>query len=147
MKKFILTALAAGALAAGTAAQAQDIGSIIGSIFGVPSYSYGATPATVAQVYTDQYGRRFYYDQYGRQVYMQDQQQQRIVGYDSWGRPVYGSTYGYGTNTQQIVGYDSWGRPIYGNSGTYAYGGAYSDRDRDGVPDAYDRYPDNPRYR
>jgi hypothetical protein len=153
MKKLIATAVAAGALAAGGAASAQDLGGVIANIlgFGQPTYnqqygyggygnsypSYGGGysnyggPAVVApqtQMYQDQYGRQFYYDQYGRQVYVQTQTQQ-----------------------QQIVGYDQWGRPVYGNSGTYAYGGGSTwgntwDRDGDGVPDSRDRYPNDRRY-
>lgn len=139
MKKFVLTAIAAGALAAGTAASAQDLGSVLGSIFGYgqPTYSQ-STPAVVAgaqQVYTDSYGRQFYYDQYGRQVFVTSSvQQQQIVGYDSYGRPIYGQ--------------------VYGNSGTYAYGGQYGqygqyprwDRDGDGVRNRDDRWPDDARY-
>lgn len=162
MKKLIATSIAACALAAGGAASAQDLGSVLANILGLgmPTYQQG-TPAVVAgQVYADQYGRRFYYDQYGRQVYLQSSQ--HIVGYDSWGRPIYGST-----NTRQIIGYDSWGRPIYGQSGAYGQGygqsgtygqsGAYAyggsvygsswDRDGDGVANRHDRWPDDPRYR
>lgn len=139
MKKFVLTALAAGALAAGTAASAQDLGAVLGSIlgYGQPTYSYG-TPAVVAgtqQVYVDTYGRQYYYDQYGRQVYVNNGvQQQQIVGYDQWGRPIYGQVYGNS-------GY------AYGSQ--YAYGGQYRrwDRDGDGVANRDDRYPDDPRWR
>lgn len=140
MKKFVLTAIAAGALAAGTAASAQDLGTVLGSIFGYgqPTYSQGI-PAVVAgtqQVYTDNYGRQYYYDQYGRQVYVNNGvQQQQIVGYDQWGRPIYGQVYGNS-------GY------VY-NNGQYAYGGQYRrwDRDGDGVANRDDRYPDDPRWR
>lgn len=130
MKKLIATALAAGALAASGAASAQDFGSIIANIFGIgtPTYNYGyGTPAVVAprqQIYADTYGRQFYYDQYGRQVYLNN-------------------------GTQQIVGYDSWGRPIYGQAGQYAYGTRpYNswDRDGDGVANSRDRWPDHRNY-
>jgi hypothetical protein len=147
MKKWIATALAAAALTAGTAAMAQDLGTIIGSIFGLGN----GTPAVVAgstTVYQDTHGRRFYYDQYGRQVYMQDPQQQ-ILGYDSYGRPIYSQS-----QQQQIVGYDSYGRPIYGAPPrAYVYGGgtsgpyARNDRDGDGVVNWQDRWPDDRRYR
>ena len=146
MKKFVLTAIAAGALAVGTAASAQDLGSVLGSIlgYGQPTYSQ-STPAVVAgaqQVYTDSYGRQFYYDQYGRQVYVTGSvQQQQIVGYDQWGRPVYGTasagSYAYGANNYPYP------------NGDYAYGtGTYRrwDRDGDGVPNSRDRWPDDPRY-
>jgi hypothetical protein len=142
MKKFIATAIAAGAMVAGGAASAQDLGSIIAGVlgFGQPQYSYGQPhygygqpqysyggPAVVAgaqQMYIDQYGRTFYYDQWGRQVFVQGAQQQQ----------------------QQIVGYDQWGRPVYGTSGQYAYGNRSWDRDGDGVSNSRDRWPDDRRY-
>jgi hypothetical protein len=134
MKKFITAAVAAGALAAGGAASAQDFGSIIANIFGFgqptytqPNYGYGtyggpAVVAPQAQIYADQYGRRFYYDQYGRQVYLNTAPQQQIIGYDSYGRPVYGSTHAYSGT------YNSW------------------DRDGDGIANTRDRWPDDRRY-
>jgi hypothetical protein len=146
MKKFVLTAIAAGALAAGTAASAQDLGTVLGSIFGYgqPTYSQGI-PAVVAgtqqgTVYTDSYGRQFYYDQYGRQVFMNNTNTQQIVGYDQWGRPVYGST------SASVYGANNYPYP----NGNYAYGsGTYRrwDRDGDGIANRDDRYPDDPRYR
>lgn len=153
MKKFILSAVAAGALAVGGAASAQDLGTVINSIFGIgtPTYNYGyggSTPAVVAgttygttpyygqapyygstnQVYVDQYGRQVYIDQYGRQVIVQQQQ------------PNYGGTV-YGSGVQ----YDQWGRPIYG---TYGSNSGYRswDRDGDGVANTSDRWPDDRRY-
>jgi hypothetical protein len=134
MRKLIATALAAGAMAAGGAASAQDFGSVIANIFGVgtPTYSYGyGTPAVVAgstQIYADSWGRRFYYDQYGRQVYLSSAPQQPYAGYDAWGRPIYGSGY-------------------YAYGGRYgSYGGRNWDRDGDGVANARDRWPNDPRY-
>ena len=130
MKKFIATAVAAGALAAGGAASAQDLGSVLLNILGIGTQTHGyGAPAVVApqaQIYVDQYGRRFYYDQIGRQVYLQD-------------------------GGSQIIGYDSWGRPIYGQARTYGYGnyGAYGnswDRDGDGIANTRDRWPNDPRY-
>ena len=155
MKKFILSAVAAGALAVGGAASAQDLGAVVSSLFGfgAPSYPTYSTsqPAVVAgtgygqygyygnhntypgtsQVYVDQYGRQFSYDQYGRQVYVQPSTNYGIVGYDQWGRPVYGTTSTtttYGT-TQYPYGYS---RP--------------GDRDGDGVANINDRWPDDRRY-
>lgn len=131
MKKFVASAIAAAALAAGGAASAQDLGSIIANVFGLGTTTYG-TPAVVAtqpgqQIYADQYGRQFYYDQYGRMVYLNSQTQQ-IVGYDSWGRPVYSAS------TQ----------PYYGSN---RYDGRNSwDRDGDGVADVRDRWPSDSRY-
>jgi hypothetical protein len=155
MKKLIVMAAAAGALAVGGAASAQDFGSVLGSIFGfgTPQYSYGtpqypygapqypyggSSPAVVAgtvpygsTVYVDQYGRQVHVDQWGRHVVIQQQPQSStyIVGYDQWGRPIYGAS-PYGSNT-------------YGN---YAYANP-NDRDGDGVLNRYDRWPDDRRYR
>lgn len=147
MKKFILTAVAAGALAVGGAASAQDLGSVLGNLFGFgtqtyPTYNSGI-PAVVAgtqgsTVYTDQYGRHIYYDQYGRQVIQQQNSYSNpvilpnptIIGYDQWGRPVYGQSQ-YGTTTR------------YGN---YAYGTSTWDRDGDGIANTRDRWPDDRRY-
>lgn len=85
MKKFILSAVAVGALAVGGAASAQDLGGVIGSIFG-----FGTPPATVqpGSIYIDQYGRQVAVDQFGRHRLLQSAV--GIVGYDAWGRPVYG---------------------------------------------------------
>lgn len=159
MKKFIATALAAGAMAAGGAASAQDFGTVINSLFGfgTPSYSYG-TPAVVAgaqtQVYVDQYGRQFTYDQYGRQVYLNSStQSQVIVGYDSWGRPIYGSaqTYGgaqvYGSNQYPYTyGSGNTASQYPYSYGNYAYGSRSWDRDGDGIANSRDRWPDDSRY-
>ena len=130
MKKIIVAALAAGGLTLGAAASAQDLGAVISNIFGA------GTPAVVAgtvpygsSVYTDQYGRQVYLDQYGRQVLVQPSQSYGIIGYESWGQPIYG-TIGPGNAT-------------YGN---YAYVNP-RDRDRDGVINRHDRWPDDPRYR
>ncbi len=166
MKKFILTAVAAGALAVGGAASAQDIGTVIGSLFGFgqpayPSYSTGI-PAVVAgtQPYNTQpygtyganvygnntyggttYGSQVYVDQYGRQVTI-----------DQYGRHVLVQP---NTGSYAITGYDQWGRPIYGTTTygnttygatTYGYSGRTWDRDGDGVANAQDRWPDDRRY-
>jgi hypothetical protein len=144
MKKFILTAVATGALAFGGAASAQDVGSAILNLFGLgqPTYNYGygygAPSVAQGQVYRDTYGRTFYYDQYGRQVYLNNYSApQTIMGYDQWGRPVYngGQTYSYGGNYPY---------------GAYSYGGNYSSRswdyDGDGVDNSRDRWPNDPRY-
>lgn len=145
MKKIILGAVAAGALAIGGTAAAQDLGAVLSNIFGYPSYptyptqpAYGPSiPAVVAgtqpygygagstTIYTDQYGRQYYYDQYGQQVIVSQGQTSQIVGYDSWGRPVYGTT-------------------RYNN---YALGGTNWDRDGDGIANTRDRWPDDRRYR
>ena len=127
MKKFIAMAVAAGGLALGGAASAQDLGQVITNIlgFGAPSYIF-SQPAD-RTIYSDQYGQRFYYDDDGRKVIVQSN--------------VYGAT-PYG-----ITGYDAWGRPIYGGVlGNYAQANR-ADRDGDGVTNRFDRWPDDPRYR
>ena len=123
MKKFILSAVAAGALAAGGAASAQDLGGVIGSIFG-----FGTPPVALqpGSVYIDQYGRQVAIDQFGRHRLLQS-----AVG---------------------IVGYDAWGRPVYGNIGARSGNAAVNatvhaaqtrDNDGDGVPNMYDRMPND----
>jgi hypothetical protein len=156
MKKWILSTVAAGALAVGGAASAQDLGSVInsviGSVFGTQqSYSYGTNT-----YYTDQYGRTIYVDQYGRHLIAQPN---AGVTYDQWGRPVYNSQVYQGQVYQGQVyngGYGSYGYstapqyPAYGTygSGNYAYGyGTNSwDRDGDGISNSRDRWPDDRRY-
>lgn len=136
MKKTIAMAVAAGALAVGGAASAQDLGTVISNLFGFgqPTYtvpavpavpSYGDQPAVVAS--TVPYGGRVYIDPYGRQVYM-----------DQYGRQIVAQS-----NTYGITGYDAFGRPVYGTVGNVAL----NDRDGDGVPNYRDRWPDDPRYR
>jgi hypothetical protein len=148
MRKFILSAVAAGAVAFAGAASAQGFGGVLNDLFGFGRPAYptqsGATPAVVAgaqpygsSVYVDPYGRQVTVDPYGRQVVVQPNRgAYGITGYDAWGRPVYGSApvpYGY--------------RGDYGNHGNYAYAGQPGDKDGDGVPNVHDRYPDDARYR
>ncbi|HET8746029.1 MAG TPA: hypothetical protein VFM98_10515 [Ramlibacter sp.] len=133
MKKYIAMAVAAGALGVGGAASAQDFGTVIGNLFGFgqPTYTYPSygrdIPAVVAgtvpygstnRVFIDQYGRQVYIDAYGRQVLAQPS-----------------TPYG-------VTGYDAWGRPIYGNVAL----ADPNDRDRDGMPNYRDRWPDDSRY-
>jgi hypothetical protein len=130
MKKTILAAVAAGALAVGGAAGAQDLGSIISNIFGLGQSVYGNGPLvgsvpSGATIYADQYGRQFYYDQYGRPVFVEG-------------------------GTQPIVGYDNQGRALYGGTvfpGQYGAQSGLVDRDGDGVADVHDRWPNDSRYR
>jgi hypothetical protein len=143
MKKTILSAVAAGALAVGGAASAQDlgtaIGNVLGSVFGAPTYNYGnngyyghgtAIPGVVATpsygyntTYVDAYGRQVYVDPYGRHIVQQNHNLYGGVTYDAWGRPVYNQSYG-----------------------TYAYGGNSWDRDGDGIANTRDRWPNDRRY-
>ena len=161
MKKIFLTAVAAGALAAGGAASAQGFGASISNLFGfgTPQYSYGtqypytySTPSTPAVVAGTQpyYGQRYYgnnqpynttyVDQYGRQVYV-DQSGRHIVQSNVYGGTVHGGTTVY-------QGTDAWGRPVYNTApyGTYAYGGNAWDSDGDGIANTRDRWPSDRRY-
>lgn len=138
MKKLIFSVVAAGALAIGGVASAQDLSAVLGSIFGVSPSPYGGIPAVVAgaqpygsTVYVDPYGRQVYVDQYGRQVQVQP---------NPYGTSVYGNV---------VIGYDAYGRPVYGSSSNYAYNDRrfyYRDRDGDGVANVSDRWPDNPNF-
>ena len=112
MKKFILSAVAAGALAIGSAASAQDLGTVITEILrNTQTQQYG-------NVYYDQWGRQVYIDQYGRQV---------LVNPNVYGNSVYGNT---------VV--DQLGRIISGVP--YGYGvPTQGDHDGDGVPDSVDK--------
>ena len=85
MKKFILAAAAAAALGAGGAASAQNIGDVLANVLGYGNPVYSNAPN--ATIHTDRYGRQYYYDGYGRQVFLQSNP---IVGYDRWGRALYG---------------------------------------------------------
>lgn len=192
MKKIILSAVAAGALAVTGAASAQGFGNAIDNVFS-SIFGYGssnATPAVVAgaganqTVYVDPYGRHFYYDTYGRQVFVDGSvgTSSRTV-IDPYGRQVvldaYGSyldpygvrmhvdAYGRHVRMDQYGSYrDQWGRTVYlganrqplyveengrlaaisGTYGTLASNDGW-DRDRDGVANNQDRYPDDYRYR
>ncbi|HEY0824538.1 MAG TPA: hypothetical protein VGD76_12175 [Ramlibacter sp.] len=118
MKKFILSAVAAGALAIGSAASAQDIGSVLGAILGAGQQPYGS-------VYIDRYGRQVGIDQFGRHVLLQSN---GIVGYDAWGRAIYGNVLGSGNRAvDQVV------RSVQ-----------LGDNDGDGVLNMHDRLPNDP---
>jgi hypothetical protein len=156
MKKFILSAVAVGALAFGGAASAQDLGGVVSNILGslgFPTQNYGYGTVLPGVVAPSQ--GTVYIDQYGRQVLVQPQA--NVYGANNYG----GTT--YGTTTSGVVAYDSAGRPLYrdayGNytytqpyaysqpfGGAYAYSGRTWDRDGDGIANARDRWPDDRRY-
>jgi hypothetical protein len=121
MKKFIFSAVAAGALAFGGAAAAQDLGAILSNIlgFGVPHQSQqGAAPVEhgpQGSIYRDGYGRNVVVEPNGRQVVVPGE-----VALDAYGRPMY--------------------RDASGNWSFVASGSPY-DSDGDGVNDRYDRSP------
>jgi hypothetical protein len=121
MKKFILGAIAAGALAASSVASAQwgnGINNAISSIFGYGGSS-GSTPAVVAganqSIQVDAYGRRFYHDQWGRQVFVDN----NMGTYGSYGVPGSYGSYGVGSGPGRILT-DAYGRPVtMDEHGTY----------------------------
>ena len=126
MKKFIFSAVAAGALAFGSTASAQDLGAILSNILGFGQPNYGAVEQGVVvtphgQVHTDAYGRRVYVDPNGRQYGIP---QGAEVANDAYGRPMYRDAYG------------RW---------AYVVSGSPYDRDGDGVADNGDRWPDDRR--
>ena len=135
MKKTILTAVAAGAIAICGAASAQDLGTVLGTLLGYGSPVY-TNPTVVngvqyQSVYTDRYGRQVGIDQNGNHVVLQASNYGRcgIVGHDAVGNPIYGPT--------RYGGYACPGTVWGVNNG---------DRDGDGVADARDRWPDNRRH-
>jgi hypothetical protein len=137
-KKFILSALAFGALAIGGTAQADvidGVGNAISRIFGVP---YDARPAgSVSGLYTDANGRRYHIDGAGRAIAL-DHGTVR----DQYGRTIY-----LGANNQPMYIEQNGQLIPYGAvAGTYAMGPSY-DVDGDGVANPYDRYPSDSRYR
>jgi len=122
MKKFILTAAAVAAMGIGGAASAQNLGDVLANVLG-----YGAPGTTTSPyntIHTDRYGRQFYYDGNGRQVFLQNNP---IVGYDRWGRALYG--------------HRSWAIP-----GGRRDNSTPDDIDGDGVANNQDRNPGDSRY-
>ena len=173
MKKLIASAVAAGALAFGGAASAQDLGSVIANVlgfgqptynhgygypssnYGYPNYSYGSHnqyggnvtyPAVVAQ---QPYGtQNVYVDRYGRQVHIDQYGRHVLVQQPS--NQLYSAGYdSYG----RAIYRDAWGNHVYSNGARY-HGSVYSqarsnshwDRDGDGVANHQDRWPDDRRY-
>lgn len=137
MKKSILAAAAVAAFSLGGLAQADvidGVGNTISRIFGVPYDPRPPAAAPGGQFYTDAYGRRIHIDAAGRHVPLD-----RYGSYrDQWGRTVY-----LGANNQPAY-IEQDGRLI--PYGSVAMGGA-RDNDRDGVPNRWDRAPNDPRWR
>jgi hypothetical protein len=76
MKKFILSAVAAGALAIGGVAQADvidSVGNAISRLFGVPYAPVAEASVPLAQYnsYRDAWGRTVYLDAYNRPIYIE----------------------------------------------------------------------------
>lgn len=93
--------------------------------------------------YMDQFGNRMMVDSYGRHVRMDQYGSYR----DQYGRTIYlGADRRplYMEHNGQVTAFGSG--TTYGGGG-YAYSGRAWDRDGDGVANAQDRYPDDPRYR
>jgi len=117
MKKFILTAAAVAACAFGGVAQADVIDSVGNTISNIFGIPYDPRPPGAVV--------QVYTDAYGRQVQVHQDGSQTIVS-----QPVY---------------VDPYGRAIP-NGGPYAMAPQY-DNDGDGVANAYDRVPNDSRYR
>lgn len=84
MKKSILAAVAASALAIGGVAQADvidSVGNAISNLFGIPYAPVASVPAPTANVYTDAWGRRVYLDAYNRPIYIE--QNGQLIPYSS----------------------------------------------------------------
>jgi hypothetical protein len=152
----------------------DGIGNAIGQIFGVGPTSSPGIPAVVAQgtyppgtVYTDPYGRRVLVEPSGRQVLLDPNgvysapQNTGLAGRivtDPYGRQYALGQYGsYMDPVGRRVYHGPDGRPAYveQNGQLYSYASVFGnnvaygsvwDRDGDGVANASDRYPDDPRY-
>jgi hypothetical protein len=118
MKKFILSTIAVAAFTVGGAAQADLIDSVGYGISRILGVPYDPQLPHPGPV--AQYGS--YRDQWGRTVYLGPDRQPAYV--EDNGRLV----------------------PYGGVTGNYAVGPAH-DVDGDGVPNQYDRSPQDPRYR
>jgi hypothetical protein len=120
MKKILLSAAAAGALAFGGAASAQDLGAILSNILGYGNLNQSQWAAAVehgprGSIYRDGYGRNVIVEPNGRQTVVPGE-----VALDAIGRPMYR---------------DAWG------NWSYVASGSPYDSDGDGVNDRYDRAP------
>lgn len=117
MKKFILSAATVAACAFGGVAHADLIDSVGNTISDIFGVPYDPRPPGTIA--------QVYIDPYGRQVQVDASGRQTVIAQ---------STY-----------VDPYGRVIAGPT-PYAMAGQY-DNDRDGVANAYDRYPNDARYR
>jgi hypothetical protein len=117
MKKFILSAATVAACAFGGVAHADLIDSVGNTISNIFGVPYDPRPPGTVV--------QVYTDAYGRQVQVDAAGRQTVIS-----QPAY---------------VDPYGRPI-APSTPYAIAPQY-DNDRDGVANAYDRYPNDPRYR
>lgn len=122
MKKLILSVVTVGAMAVGGAASAQDI---LGSVLPQILSELGA-----GRVYVDPYQNGpdlsggSYTDAVGRKVYL-----------DKDGHPSYVEQGG------ALIPYSAAGNVAAVNAPRRG------DRDGDGIPNRWDRYPDDPRFR
>lgn len=133
MKKIILSTLAAGALLAGGAVQAQDPWSsaynhIVGS--GVWQGDNGVAPRPASPLYRDNRGT-FYYDIFGQKAYVQ-------------GNAGYAAPYAYNNGVPYAYGQLPRGHDRDGDGVRNRYD---RDRDGDGIANRWDRHPNNPRRR
>lgn len=165
MKKLIVSMLAVGALAAGGAASAQDVfglGNVLPQILGnigLGNIGLGNVyPGVPGNIYTPGSGQpapgSVVLDANGRPVVIAATGVAAMPG----GTVVESADGGQVTLDASGTYIDRYGRRVQVDmtgrhtpiSGVGIAGVAQSrlfDRDRDGVPDSYDRYPDDPRYR
>jgi hypothetical protein len=155
MKRFILSAVAVGALALGGAASAQDIfglGNVLPQILGnvglggvggvgsdIPAVVAG-TPQAGGSVYADAYGRRIYVEPSGRQVALDA----NGTYVDQFGRRVYVDAYGRSVLAQPGVAVNGAGRIVldpYGRQVALDQFGSYVDAAGNRIlVDAYGRH-------
>jgi hypothetical protein len=161
MKKLIVSVLTVGALAAAGAASAQDIfgglGNVLPQILGNIGLG-NVYPEVPGSIYNGGYGQpapgSVVRDANGRPVVIAATGVAAMPG----GTVVDSADGGQVTLDASGTYIDRYGRRIQVDmtgrhtpiSGVGVAGVAQSrlfDRDRDGVPDSYDRYPNDPRYR
>jgi hypothetical protein len=138
MKKVILAAVAVGALVVGGVARADvidSVGNTISRLFGVP-YDPNPSGAVPGSIYIGADGHRYQVDAAGRSIPIDQFGSYR----DAWGRTVYLGANGQPMYVEQNGAIVPYGGRAYAGDAPY-------DRDRDGVTNRYDRYPDDPRYR
>ena len=138
MKRFIVAAMVVGTFAVTGVARADvidSVGNAISNLFGVP-YDSSRSGAVPGSIYTGSDGRHYQVDAAGRSIPLDQYGSYR----DPWGQTVY-----LGADRRPLY-VEQNGVLVPYDGGAYAAGRPY-DRDRDGIDNRYDRYPDDPRYR
>jgi hypothetical protein len=166
MKKLIVSVLTVGALAAGGAASAQDVLGGLGNVLPQILGNVGLGNLGLGNVYPDVPGR-VYNGQVGQplpgSVVLDDRGRPKVIAASGYEAMPGGSVVDSADGGQVTL--DAWGTyidrfgrriqvdktgyhmPITGGPIVAQQRQYERDRDRDGVPDAYDRYPRDRRYR